>query len=467
MTEANMLNPKHPVLIVDDDPQTLESFTMALEFFGLNNAISVSDERNVQEVLRQNEIELVLMDMIMPHIPGERLLADIVSLYPDIPVIMITGVGEIKAAVRCIHAGAFDYLTKPVDPETLSVSVKRALDHRALKREKDLLLHHVLTGNLKNPEAFSAIVTCDQRLLSLFKQCEAIACGGEPVLITGETGVGKEYFARAIHAASGVNGDFISVNLAGLDDHVFADTLFGHKKGAFTGADQARGGMVEQAAGGSIFLDEIGDLTQASQVKLLGLLQDRIYYPLGADRPKAVKARFLVATNRNIQDQVESVGFRRDLFYRLRTHHIHIPPLRDRPGDIPLLLEHYLEKAAAKFAKAKPACPRELVALLCSHDFPGNVRELRGMIYDAVGRHEQGPLSLAVFREWIQERIISPAASPEKGQGLFSGVMQLPTLKESAEALVAEAMSRTKGNQRQAASILGITPPALNKRLKK
>ncbi|MEN6438342.1 MAG: response regulator, partial [Syntrophobacter sp.] len=219
--------PEHPILLVDDEAQALESFRIILEFKGVNNLLACQDETKVMEILEGNDIEAVLLDIIMPKRSGESLLEEIALKYPDIPVIMTTAVNDLQTAVRCMRKGAFDYLTKPVDADQLSSSIKRAIDYHQLKRQNDLLLHHILTDSLKKPEAFSGIVTRDKKMMSLFMYCEAIAKGSEPVLITGETGVGKELFAKAIHLSSGLRGEFVAVNAAGVDEHSFADTLFG------------------------------------------------------------------------------------------------------------------------------------------------------------------------------------------------------------------------------------------------
>lgn len=459
--------PSHPILLVDDEAHALESVAVALEFMGINNVVTCQDERQAMDILARQDIEVVMLDMIMPHMSGEQLLGEITLRYPDIPVILATGTDDIPTAIRCIRTGAFDYLTKPVDKDQLASSILRALDHRELKRQNDLLLHHIRTGSLRHPEAFAPIITRDARMEALFKYCEAIAGGSEPVLITGETGVGKELFARAVHASAGRPGEFVGVNVAGLDDHVFSDTLFGHRKGAFTGANEARKGLLEKAAGGTIFLDEIGDLGEPLQVKLLRVLQDREFYPLGADQPRPVEARFVVATNKSIEVLAGKTGFRQDLYYRLRTHHIHIPPLRERLNDIPPLLEHFLDEAAAQFGKPKPAYPQELHQLLKTHSYPGNVRELRSIVFDAVGRHGSRMMSMEVFREHIQTPPLEGAGTlPVDHERFFAHLTPLPTLKAAAEALVAEAMLRSGNNQRLAASMLGISAPALNKRLK-
>jgi DNA-binding NtrC family response regulator len=306
---------------------------------------------------------------------------------------------------------------------------------------------------------------------SIFQYIEAIAASPRPVLITGETGVGKELAAKAVHTLSKRNGAFVPVNVAGLDDHVFADTLFGHKKGAFTDAREARSGLIERAAGGTLFLDEIGDLSTTSQVKLLRLLQEGEFFPLGSDVAKRSDARTVVATNQNLDALLSSGQFRKDLYYRLCDHQIHIPPLHSRREDLPVLVEHFLEKASKTLAKKKPTPPAELITLLSTYHFPGNIRELESMIFDAVSSHQSGMLSMDVFKAHIIVKHPIAAAdsadpTPEKGKSI-SFSHQLPTLKQIEQLLIDEAMKRSNGNQSIAALSLGITRQALNKRLKK
>lgn len=459
-------NPENPILIIDDEPMALESFETALEFLGFDNVLSFQDAARTMSILEEKDVEIVLLDIIMPGKSGESLLEEINLKYPDIPVIMTTGVDDIQTVVRCLRKGAFDYLTKPVDAEQFASSIKRALDYRQLKRQNELLFHHILTDNLKAPEAFSSIITRNKKMLNLFMYCEAIARGKEPVLITGETGVGKELFAQAIYLSGARRGEFVPVNVAGLDDHVFSDTLFGHKRGAFTGAAEPRKGFIEKANGGTIFLDEIGDLVESSQIKLLRVIQDREYFPLGSDQPRPVDAHIIVATNKDLKQLCETGGFRQDLYYRLRTHHFRIPSLRERLEDVPLLLEYYLEVAAREFGKPIPTYPPELPKLLMTYNFPGNVRELRAMVYDAVGKHTSKVMSMKSFRENIDEG--RPSGSPPsrtKGR-IFESFEELPTLKEASSALIEEALLRAGGNQRIASALLGMSPSAFNRRIK-
>jgi DNA-binding NtrC family response regulator len=272
-----------------------------------------------------------------------------------------------------------------------------------------------------------------------------------------------------VHVLSGRKGSFVPVNVAGLDDHVFADTLFGHKKGAFTNALEARAGLLEQAAGGTLFLDEIGDLSAVSQVKLLRLLQDGEYLPLGSDIAKRSDARAVVATNQDLESARNAGRFRKDLYYRLCGHRVHIPPLRERREDLPVLLDHFLGEAARSLGKRRPTPPDELYKLLAAYHFPGNVRELESMVFNALSLHSAGKLSMDAFKAVIFEHqpALAGEAEDQEPPGSLLFPARLPTLKQIEEALVEEALRRAGGNQSIAASMLGITRQAMNKRVNK
>ena len=469
MTESTY--PHFPVMMVDDEAQAITSFEMALRSANMNNFIRCHDSRDVMPLLSSQEIEVMLLDLRMPHISGEELLPMITSDYPEIPVVVITGSNDVDTAVKCMQYGAFDYILKPVEKSRLIGGVKRAVELRELQRENQLLKAHVLSDELEKPEAFSEIITTSASMRSIFQYIEAISNSPRPVLITGETGVGKELVAKAVHTLSNREGAFMPVNVAGLDDHVFADTLFGHKKGAFTDAREARGGLIEQAAGGTLFLDEIGDLSTSSQVKLLRLLQEGEFFPLGSDVAKRSDARIVVATNQNLEELQASGKFRKDLYYRLCSHHIQIPTLGARREDLPVLVDHFLAKASKTLNKKKPTPPAELITLLSTYHFPGNIRELESIIFDAVSSHKSGKLSMDVFKAHIAQK--HPTLKPDSGDltpeistpVIFSE--QLPTLKQAEQLLIDEAMKRSNGNQSIAALGLGISRQALNKRLKK
>ncbi|WP_243367163.1 sigma-54-dependent transcriptional regulator [Fundidesulfovibrio soli] len=454
--------PRHPILLVDDEEQALQSYDLNLRYSGLTNTIRCSDPREVKNILRGQTVSLIMLDLCMPHLKGEELLAFIKDEFPEIPVIIVTGYNEVETAVRCMRAGSVDYLVKPVDRAHLLSAVRHALEQR---QDAAPPVRLEAAPGQEKPSPTARIVTENPRMKAVVAYVEAVAPSSEPVLIAGETGVGKELVARAIHDASGLSGKFVGVNVAGLDDAMFSDTLFGHKKGAFTGASIGRRGLIEEAAGGSLFLDEIGDLGKASQLKLLRLIQEREYYQLGSDTTKPLEARLIVASNQPLEALIERDLFRSDLFFRLRTHYVAIPPLRERMDDLPLLARHFLVKAAERLGKPVPATPPEFLPLLAGHGFPGNIRELEAMIFNAVALCEGDSLPMEPLRAWIGS--VRKGAGPE----LFPPVLEeggpqpVPTLKQAEERIIKEALERAGGNQSEAAKMLGITRQALNRRL--
>ncbi len=319
---------------------------------------------------------------------------------------------------------------------------------------------HQRPAVLNHPEAFSEIITRNSQMLSLFRDVETIADSGHPVLITGESGVGKELVAGAIHRLSRRQGKFVSENIAGLDDTLFTDTLFGHTLGAFTDAGSVRNGLVEEAAGGTLFLDEIGDLSIGSQVKLLRLIEEKEYRPLGLDGMRVADARIIIATNAILEKKLEEGKFRQDLYFRL-THRIHVPPLRERLDDLSLLVEHFLELTARERGAEKPAVLPELLQVLDSYAFPGNIRELRNMLDNAWSGNQARPLSLPYLREYIRSALSQNLH--QDVQLSFAG--KFPSLQEVEQALVAEALRRANGNQGFAARLLGLSASALSRRL--
>lgn len=464
----NNLYPQFGILLIDDEESFLRSMSIALERRGgFNHIYRCQDSRQAMQMIADEPIGLVLLDLTMPHVSGEELLQAIVSDYPDISVIILSGLNQLEVALNCIRLGAYDYFVKTTEEDRLIEGIRRAVRLQEMSFENRELRRRFLSDTLEQPEVFASIITQDKAMRSVFQYLESIAPSQQPVLIMGESGVGKEQITHAIHVLSARSGPLVSVNVAGLDDNVFADTLFGHHRGAFTGADKARAGMIEQAAEGTLFLDEIGDLSQASQVKLLRLLQEGEYYPLGSDRPKRIRARIVVATHQNLEEKQLQGEFRKDLYYRLRIHQVEIPPLRKRKKDLGLLLDYFLSEAADELGKAKPTIPKELPVLLENYDFPGNVRELRAMVFDAMSQHRSRILSMEAFRR-VLTADHSPDLLADKGVAVrFNEEQPLPSLQEISDLLVEEAMRRAQGNQSLASRLIGISQPALSKRLKK
>jgi two-component system response regulator HydG len=460
----------HTVLLVDDEEISSNMVVLTLRQAGIQDVTTLTDSRLVTRFLDENRVALVLLDLHMPHLSGLELLSIIRRDYTDVPVVIVTGSNELETALECMKLGALDYLVKPVESNRLVTCVKNVQNTIELQGEVAALKRHLLNDVLEKPGVFSAIITCSKKMRAIFQYIEVVAPTRQTILITGETGVGKELIAGAVHHASRVKGEFVVVNVAGLDDAMFSDTLFGHKKGAFTGAESARDGLISCAAGGTLFLDEIGDLSEASQIKLLRLLQQNEYYPAGSDIPKKSTARIVVATNVDLEKKIAEGKFRRDLFYRLCTHQIIVPPLRQRTEDIHLLACHFVEEASRLYRKKNmvPIHP-DAIGFLKMCPFHGNVRELQAVINDAVARHTSGFL--------VPKDFILPSGCP---QGSERSGMQMnngdtvtfaalfghfPTSREIEERHLDEALELAKGNHNNAAVLLGITRKTIANRL--
>jgi DNA-binding NtrC family response regulator len=466
---------KAGVLLVDDEEDFLLTAGITLREAQIEPVWTMSDSRRVLDFLEENSNLVVVLDLTMPHLTGRELLPMITEHYPHVPVMVLTAIDEVNVAVECMRSGARDYLVKPIEESRFVGAIRSALELLSLRQEITSIKRSFLGQPTGKRDAFSDIVTNSPSMEAIFRYITAVAGSQHTLLISGETGVGKELIARAAHDVSGRQGEFVAVNAAGLDDNTFTDTLFGHEKGAYTDASTARAGLVARAAEGTLFLDEIGDLAEASQIKLLRLLQERQYYPLGSDLPRPSTARVVVATNQDLKAATAAGSFRNDLYFRIRTHSVDIPPLRERLEDIPSLLDHFMGEAAANLGIDAPGYSSGLVTLMASYDWPGNIRELEGLVHDALARHSGGILSLETFQEAMGLEPDTPA-NTEAGQvttnsadaaAWLHATDSLPTFRQVEDELIREAMHRTGGNRSAAAAMLGITRQTLSNRLAK
>jgi len=459
-----------PILLVDDEQEILDLTRIALGCEGFQNVLTLQDSRQLLPLLQEQQVSLIVLDLMMPYLSGNELLPVLVNDYPEIPVMIMTASDDLETAIECLKCGAFDYLLKPVEPNRLMSAVDKALKLNSLRSEVSSLKEYLLSGRLEHSDVFADIITCSAKMRGIFQYVEVISRTRQPILITGETGVGKELMAHAIHKLTGVKGEFVTVNIAGLDDLMFSDTLFGHRRGAYTGADQAREGLIAKAAGGTLFLDEIGDLNPLSQVKLLRLLQEEEYYPLGSDMLKHTDAHILVATNQNLLYLIEQGQFRKDLYYRLCANQINIPPLRERLEDVPLLLDHFSEEAALSLGKPTPAAASDVAAYLARHNFPGNIREFKAVVLNAVARNDEGRLTLKHFPGIAKlppcAAVDTESRSCMDDDPLTALFGRFPTLQEVEDYVVERAMRIAEGRQSVAAEMLGITRQGLHKRIK-
>lgn len=467
MTEPEQQHDSQCVLLIDDDADFLAEAQRALKSHAIVSE-TLQDSSQALQVLSQGKHSVVCLDWVMPELSGAELLTEIIRLYPHLPVIILTGVSDLGNVVTCIKQGAYDYITKPLDAAKLVSVVQKAFIAGELASQNRKLTGYLQGEPLVNPEFFSDIVTCSERMLAIFKIIEASRASRQPVLITGETGVGKELVAKAIHRASGLKGLMVTVNVASLDDTMLSDTLFGHKKGAYTGATENRMGLIEQAKGGTLFLDEIGDLSPASQVRLLRLIQQNEYYRLGSDVLHKSDARIITASNAHFERLLSSGTFRRDLYYRVSSLHLHIPPLRERREDILPLVRHYIEQFCSHMHRPIPRLSGEVRQALLNYDFPGNVRELVNRVSIALTYARTNLLMLEDFHELKPggKRPGTLLRRVGSQQFILHGVFpEFPTLDEVEQFLVEEAIAESNGHRGIAAELLGVSRPTLQKRL--
>lgn len=466
------LYPDNPILMIDDEEHFLKSASFALRSQGINNIILCNNSKEALLLLNKQQYSFIFLDLLMPEISGEELLKKIITLLPDTPVIILTADIKLEKAVECIRLGAYDYIVKPVDKNKLLTVVRNMIRIKEINDENKLLRKQIVDSNKEIFNVFAEIVTNNIKMKSIFQYAYAISKSSLPVLITGETGTGKELLAKIIHQISERKGKFVELNIAGVDYTMISDTLFGHKKGSFTGSIEDRKGFIELASGGTLFLDEIGDLDLNSQVKLLRVLQERKYYPIGSDNEEIADVRFIFATNQDIKKILDENRLRSDLYYRLQSHHIHMPPLRERLDDIPLLVDYFLDKAVKNLNKKIPDYPKELISLLQSYDFPGNIRELEGMIFDAMSRSmDDKHLSLELFYEKISfSKEKSLKFNKKDTVNTTDTILALNdkdflTLKDMENLWIDKALKESNGNQTKASKLLGISRRALNNRL--
>ncbi len=372
------------ILAVDDDRNLVALLQMRLEAAGYE-VITAFDEVEALERVKEQMIDLSIVDLQLVQKDGISLMEDLHLIIPDMPVIILTAYGSIETAVEAMKRGAFSYLTKPFEPQELLFQIQKALENRRLSSEIERL-----KGLLEERYSFSSIVTRNETMQKVLEVISRIAKTESTVLVLGESGTGKDLIAKAIHLASDrKEKPFVAVNCAALPEPLLESSLFGHEKGAFSGAVRSAKGLFLQANEGTIFLDEIGDMPLSIQAKVLRVLQERNFYPVGSERLTDVDVRIIVATNKNLEEQVKQGLFREDLYYRIHVIPIHLPPLRERKEDIPPLVEHFLRKFSQQAKKEIKGLTPEAMQKLMLYDWPGNIRELENVIEYAVAMSDK------------------------------------------------------------------------------
>lgn len=442
------------LLIVEDDESLRKVIEHNLIQAGYNVLISNTAEEAIG-VLKDNPIDLVITDVQLGGMNGIELLSHIKRIDRDMAVIMITAYGTIQDAVTAIKMGAYDYITKPFSREQLAIAVEKAIDFRRILAE-NIRLHQELMDRF----SFSNIIAGSPSMEEALRQVSRLINRDVTVLIQGESGTGKELVARALHFdGPRAKRNFVAVNCSAIPENLLESELFGHVKGAFTGALQDKEGKFQYANGGTLFLDEICDMRLELQVKLLRILEDKETIPVGSNKSIKVDVRIITATNKDLAKAVKENKFREDLYYRINVVTIKLPPLRDRKDDIPLLIQHFLQK----FEAAKIKVDKKVLRLFQQYTWPGNVRELENIIQRAIVlTKKDGVLTIDDIPEHIRSN---------RELGLFSFVNEIPpqgiNLEELEKNLIVKALDKSGGNQTQAANLLGLTRSALIYRMSK
>ncbi|MCP2605080.1 sigma-54 dependent transcriptional regulator [Candidatus Aminicenantes bacterium AH-873-B07] len=436
------------VLIVDDEKSILDLLSMVFKKEGYIIYTALSSQRAL-EILDEHDIDLVITDIRMPGMSGLDLLSYIKENYPGLPVIMITAYGSTREAVRALKAGALDYITKPFDIDELKIVVRNALHKRQLEQENIRL-----RKELSKRYSFENIVGKSKKMQEIFNLIEKIAPTDATVLICGESGTGKELVAKAIHYKSlRRNSKFVSINCGALPENLLESELFGHVKGSFTGAYSDKRGLFEVANNGTVLLDEIGEMSPMTQVKLLRALQERKIRRVGGIEEIEIDVRIIAATNQNLKEKIRKGLFREDLFYRLNVINITIPPLRERKEDIPLLVDHFIEKYSKHFKKDKKRISPDVMKVFQNYHWPGNIRELENVIERAMALAQEEEITINdIPKEIIYPTTIEiPVSIPDEGFNLNSH------LEELSRRYIEQALIKTERNMKKAAEILGIS----------
>jgi len=450
---------KVSILIVDDEKAFLDSVARMLRLEGYEDITTECDSTKVPAMLETHNFDIAFLDITMPIMDGVDLLKAIKEQSPQTECIMVTANDTLRLVIQTIKLGAYDYLLKPVRPEQLNYSLERALEHKRLLESLLLRSESAIGKALNKPEAFNEIVTSDKSMLRLLHESELHANSNIPVLITGETGVGKELLARAVHKASRrASGSFVAVNMLALSPNLFESEFFGHARGSFTGAERDKIGYMAQAKGGTLFLDEIGDLSLELQGKLLRILQEGEFTPVGKTTPEKADVRFIAATNQDLEKLVQQHRFRKDLFYRLQFAHLHIPPLKERRDDILLLAAHFI----ASSDKPGTSIDEEAREMLVVYNWPGNVRELKGVIEAAMNLAEKGRILPEHLR--IDARKPKVPGNRPMIQTIVSN--ELEPLADVEKRHILSVYDATMKNKSQTARILDIGLQTLHRKLK-
>lgn len=440
------------ILVVDDDSNLVELVKMRLEAAGYDVTKALTEEDAI-DAIKTKPLDLCLFDLMLANRDGIALMEEVHSIIPEVPSIILTAHGTIESAVEAMRKGAYSYLTKPFEPRDLLLQIERALEHRRLNTEIKRL-----KGLLAEKFDFANIIARSAKMRDVLDVVTRIAKLDSTVHIQGESGTGKELIAKAIHLASDRQEKlFVALNCAALPETLLESELFGHEKGAFTGAVKSTKGLFTQAHGGTLLLDEIGDMSLSTQSKLLRVLQERQFYPVGSELPTEVDVRVIVATNKDLEEQVKKGLFRDDLFYRIHVIPIRLPPLRERKEDIVPLVDHFLKKFSDQMKKEVKGLTAEALRKVMLHDWPGNVRELENTLEYAVAMTQKDVITEDYI---LQAKTTSmdrgKSLGPQKENSASDGMLPLKEARDAFERdYLVQVLSLTEGNVSQAAKLAG------------
>ncbi|MBQ0039689.1 MAG: sigma-54-dependent Fis family transcriptional regulator [Treponema sp.] len=441
---------KFTLLIIDDEKNIRDGLAANFELEDYNVKTAASGEEGI-ELISKGDIDLVITDLRMPGISGEEVLKHVATVTPGIPVIILTGHGSIDAAVDAMRHGAYDFLTKPLNLDQLGLIVKRALESREMKLE-----HQELKKSVESNNAFKGMIGKSPAMQKIQETIRKAADSRASVLITGESGVGKEVVARAVHELSSRHDKaMIDVHCAALSETLLESELFGHEKGAFTGADHMQKGRFERAHGSTIFLDEIGEINQSVQIKILRVLAERSFERVGGEQTINVDVRVVAATNKNLEEEIKAGRFREDLYYRLNVIHIHVPPLRERKSDLPLLAANFLGQFNEENGKKIKGFDNKAKAAINRYDWPGNIRELRNCVESAVVMCSGDEITL----DDLPANVAS--STNENSISIPFGT----TMEEAEKIIIEQNLAANKNNKTKTAEILGIGRKTLQRKL--
>jgi DNA-binding NtrC family response regulator len=442
------------VLIIDDEQSILDVVRILLTKNGFQTTTALSGRAGLEQLARTKP-DIVVSDIRMPDISGVEILSAARAQDPDMPVILMTAQASLQSAMQAVNEGAFYYIQKPFQNDDLVAIIQRAAEHRSLRTE-----NRHLRQEIRRREKVDRPVGQSSRWTAVLDLAQTVAGTDSTILLQGESGTGKDVVARYIHALSPRSNDpFLSINCGALPESLLESELFGHVKGAFTGAVKDKAGLFSAAGKGTFFLDEVGEMTPATQVKLLRTLQNREVLPVGATDALPIEARVVAATNRDLEQEVKTGRFRSDLFYRLNVIAIHLPPLRERRDDIPLLIDTFLQRAANATGTAKKLVSDEAMQVLCNYGWPGNVRELENALERAVIVTRASVIEPSSLPERVVHRTAMPVVSEREHNE--------PTLEVIERAYIKWVLDSNSGNKTRAAEVLGIDPSTLHRKLQK